>query len=104
MREPLLIYGAGGLGREVLSLVNATDMYEVKGFLDDGMARGTSVKGVKVLGGYAEIQFVRSTHKSGIGYWQSVVEARVAEEAGSIEGEFPNTAASVSNSSGSVCD
>lgn len=56
MREPLLIYGAGGLGREVLSLVNATDMYEVKGFLDDGIARGTSVKGVKVLGGHAEVR------------------------------------------------
>ena len=56
MREPLLIYGAGGLGREVLSLVNATEMYEVKGFLDDGIARGTSVKGVRVLGGCSEIR------------------------------------------------
>ena len=56
MREPLLIYGAGGLGREVLSLVNATGMYEVKGFLDDSMARGTSVKGVQVLGGCAEVR------------------------------------------------
>ena len=55
MREPLIIYGAGGLGREILSLVNATDRYEVKGFLDDGIARGTSVKGVKVLGGYSEL-------------------------------------------------
>lgn len=51
MREPLLIYGAGGLGREVLSLVYATDSYEVKGFLDDGISPGTIIKGVKVLGG-----------------------------------------------------
>ncbi|HMG89429.1 MAG TPA: NeuD/PglB/VioB family sugar acetyltransferase [Chryseolinea sp.] len=56
MREPLLIYGAGGLGREVLSLVNATDSYEVKGFLDDGIVRGTLIKGVKVLGGYSELR------------------------------------------------
>jgi sugar O-acyltransferase (sialic acid O-acetyltransferase NeuD family) len=55
MREPLLIYGAGGLGREVLSLVNGTESYDVKGFLDDGMSRGTSVNGVKVLGGYSEL-------------------------------------------------
>jgi sugar O-acyltransferase (sialic acid O-acetyltransferase NeuD family) len=56
MREALLIYGAGGLGREVLSLVNATDSYEVKGFLDDGISRGTFVKGVKVLGGSPELR------------------------------------------------
>ena len=55
MREPLLIYGAGGLGREVLSLVRTTDSYEVKGFLDDGVPRGTSINGVKVLGGYPEL-------------------------------------------------
>jgi sugar O-acyltransferase (sialic acid O-acetyltransferase NeuD family) len=57
MREALLIYGAGGLGREVLSLVNATDSYEVKGFLDDGISKGTFIKGVKVLGGCSELPF-----------------------------------------------
>lgn len=56
MREPLLIYGAGGLGKEVLSLVNATDRYEVKGFLDDGISRGTVIKGVKILGGHDELR------------------------------------------------
>ena len=56
MREPLLIYGAGGLGKEVLSLVNATDSYEVKGFLDDGISRGTIIKGVEILGGFAELR------------------------------------------------
>ena len=55
MREPLVIYGAGGLGKEVLSLVNATDSYEVKGFIDDGISPGTLVKGVKVLGGCDEL-------------------------------------------------
>ena len=56
MREPLLIYGAGGLGKEILSLVNATDTYEVKGFLDDGISPGTIIKGVKILGGYDELR------------------------------------------------
>lgn len=55
MREPLIIYGAGGLGREVLSLVNSTDTYEVRGFLDDGIPRGTVIKGLKVLGGCDEL-------------------------------------------------
>jgi sugar O-acyltransferase (sialic acid O-acetyltransferase NeuD family) len=51
MREPLLIYGAGGLGREVLSLVRSLDQYEVIGFLDDNIPKGTLINRVKVVGG-----------------------------------------------------
>ncbi len=51
MREPLLIYGAGGLGREVLSLVRSLDQYEVIGFLDDNIPKGTLINKVKVAGG-----------------------------------------------------
>ncbi|MDH4093071.1 MAG: acetyltransferase [Cyclobacteriaceae bacterium] len=51
MREPLLIYGAGGFGREVLSLVNAIDGFQASGFLDDGVPKDTVVNGMKVLGG-----------------------------------------------------
>lgn len=51
MKIPLLIYGAGGLGREVLSLVRSFDRYEVIGFLDDNVPKGTLINGVKVVGG-----------------------------------------------------
>jgi len=51
MREPILIYGAGGLGKEVLSLVRALDHFQPIGFIDDGVRKGTVVKGLKVLGG-----------------------------------------------------
>src|SRR5687768_16816613 len=51
MREPLLIYGAGGLGKEILSLVRDLDEFEPIGFLDDGIRKDSSVKGLKVLGG-----------------------------------------------------
>ena len=47
-----MIYGAGGLGKEVLALVNSTDSFEVIGFIDDGIKRDSSVKGIKVLGGH----------------------------------------------------
>lgn len=52
MRTPLLIYGAGGLGREVLSLVRLFDDFEVSGFLDDGLPKNTMVKGIPVIGGF----------------------------------------------------
>ena len=51
MREPLLIYGAGGLGKEVLSLVRTLDEFEPVGFMDDGIRKDTVIKGLKVLGG-----------------------------------------------------
>lgn len=57
MRKPLALYGAGGLGREVLSLVKALPEWEVKGFYDDGLQVGAHVKdGLHVLGGLEELK------------------------------------------------
>jgi sugar O-acyltransferase (sialic acid O-acetyltransferase NeuD family) len=51
MKEPLLIYGAGGLGKEILSWVRMMEEFEPVGFMDDGIRKDTVIKGVKVLGG-----------------------------------------------------
>ena len=56
MNEKILIYGAGGLGREILTLIRALSDFEVIGFIDDSVRRGTEVKGVKVLGGEEVLQ------------------------------------------------
>lgn len=50
MKEKILIYGAGGLGRELLSLIRAMEEFEVIGFIDDSLRRG-DIKGITVLGG-----------------------------------------------------
>jgi sugar O-acyltransferase (sialic acid O-acetyltransferase NeuD family) len=50
-KEPILIYGAGGLGKEVLSLIRALEHFEPVGFIDDGLRDDTVIKGVRVLGG-----------------------------------------------------
>jgi sugar O-acyltransferase (sialic acid O-acetyltransferase NeuD family) len=54
MRD-LVIYGAGGLGREVLELVRATDpqwsLWNFLGFIDDSLRAGTMVSEYPVLGG-----------------------------------------------------
>jgi len=52
MRERLLIYGAGGLGREVLSCIKVLDKWDIIGFLDDTIPAGSIVKGLPVLGGH----------------------------------------------------
>lgn len=50
MKQPLLIYGAGGLGRELWSWIRHLEGYEVIGFLDDILPRNSVVKDLKVLG------------------------------------------------------
>lgn len=56
--QKLAIYGAGGQGREVLQLIRAingdTPQWEVIGWLDDGIPKGTVIAGLPVLGGTAE--------------------------------------------------
>ena len=51
MKKPLLIYGAGGLGRELLSFIARAQEWDVKGFLDDAQIHGKSINGLTVLGG-----------------------------------------------------
>jgi sugar O-acyltransferase (sialic acid O-acetyltransferase NeuD family) len=51
MKKPILIYGAGGLGREILSLLRNLEDWEVKGFIDDRVPGSKVISGVNVLGG-----------------------------------------------------
>lgn len=54
MKKELLIYGAGGLGREILATVASFENEWVPiGFIDDTLAAGTRIKGFPVLGGLA---------------------------------------------------
>src|SRR5688572_213639 len=51
MKEQLLIYGAGGLGKEILSWVRMMEEFEPVGFMDDGIRIDTVIEGLEVLGG-----------------------------------------------------
>lgn len=55
MRKPLLIYGAGGLGREILAMLKHLEGWEPRGFVDDGVTKGKLIAGVPVIGGLGEI-------------------------------------------------
>ena len=54
-RIPVIVYGAGGLGREVMQIVLLTlaksDEYGALGYVDDGVEPGTILNGFPVLGG-----------------------------------------------------
>jgi len=51
---PVIVYGAGGLGREVMQIVLLTlasgDEYHALGYVDDGVAPGKILNGFPVLG------------------------------------------------------
>lgn len=53
--EKIIIAGAGGFGREVKWLIDRINeikkTWDVMGFVDDGISKGTLVSGVPVLGG-----------------------------------------------------
>lgn len=52
----LVIYGAGGLGRELLEIIEEINKeggdWRILGFADDGLEKGTTVCGYPVLGGF----------------------------------------------------
>ena len=49
-KKDIIIYGAGGLGREILCLIiKRLDEWNPIGFIDDGVCEGEIIKGIPVL-------------------------------------------------------
>lgn len=59
MVSDLVIYGAGGLGRETALMVQQINarqrQWELLGFFDDGKQKGTRIDGLPVLGGLQDL-------------------------------------------------
>jgi acetyltransferase EpsM len=56
----LVIYGGGGHGRSIIDVVRTLGVYEIAGIVDDGLAPGSEVMGVQVLGGVNILPELRS--------------------------------------------
>jgi sugar O-acyltransferase (sialic acid O-acetyltransferase NeuD family) len=50
-KRALLIYGGGGHGQTIIDLVRAMGTFSIVGIVDDGLAVGSSVMDIEVLGG-----------------------------------------------------
>lgn len=55
----VVLYGGGGLARTMIDLVRARGEFEVVGVIDDGLASGTDILGVPVLGGRGALAALR---------------------------------------------
>ncbi len=59
MKKDVFIYGAGGLGREVFSMLHALPDWNVIGFYDDGKRIGDKIGRLSVLGSLNELLEVK---------------------------------------------
>jgi NDP-sugar pyrophosphorylase family protein len=62
MKKKIIILGAGSLGLEVLGLLFANSQrkendFEIIGFLDDMIQKGTKINGIEVIGDTNDIEF-----------------------------------------------
>ena len=55
----ILIYGAGGHGRSLAALIRKSGLFEVQGFLDDGLPIGDEILGLKILGDHESLPSLR---------------------------------------------
>jgi sugar O-acyltransferase (sialic acid O-acetyltransferase NeuD family) len=47
----IIVYGGGGHGKALIDLIRMLSTYSIAGIVDDGLAAGTCIMGVPVLGG-----------------------------------------------------
>lgn len=89
MKKELVIYGAGGLGREVLTMINALPEWQAIGFMDDNVPAGTTVKGLKVLGGISVMQTLTTTVNMVLAVGSPLVKQRLEEQLLKYSVQFP---------------
>ena len=80
MKTSIAIYGAGGLGREVCSMLNAMPEWKVIGFYDDGKKKEENVAGHVVLGAMAELMQASAETYIVIAMGNPIVKKRIAEQ------------------------
>lgn len=93
MEKRILIYGAGGHAKTVISLLRLLD-WEIAGIVDDGVPAGKLVSGVPVLGGAEILPDLRSggvdcavNAVGGIGNY--AVRWKIFERLQSLKFQFP---------------
>ena len=91
--RPLVIFGAGGLGREVLELLRQLNAagagWEVRGFYDDAAPAGPAVAGLPYLGPSAALNATAEPLAVAVAVGSSAGRAAVAGRLTSAQLSFP---------------
>lgn len=99
MANPLIVYGAGGLGREILSLAELSGRWpSFMGFIDDGLEPGTECGNSHVLGGMEYLQSIEKNVDLLVGIADTKIKANIFKK---LEGNphinFPSLIAPTSH-------
>jgi sugar O-acyltransferase (sialic acid O-acetyltransferase NeuD family) len=79
MKKPLFIYGAGGLGREILSFVRLVPEWDVKGFIDDSIPTGSQINNITVVGGLDTLNSSAEVLNVILAFGDPSVKAKIAQ-------------------------
>ena len=93
--ERILIFGAGGFGREVQWLIERINQkeptWQIEGYLDDGVEPQTEINGYKVLGGMDKLKEYDSTMAVVVAVGSANIREKIVAEIKKIgEFKFPN--------------
>ena len=79
----IVIYGAGGLGRETALMIQQMNEVEkswrLVGFFDDGIAKGTMVSGIPVMGGLSELNRLDQPYGLALAIADPLTRRRIVE-------------------------
>lgn len=92
--EKIAIIGAGGFGREVKTLIDSINRlkkrYDLIGFFDDNIDRGTSINGLKILGGLTDLNNIDFNLNVVLGIGVPDVKRKIISSISNANISFPN--------------
>ncbi|MGB2685892.1 MAG: acetyltransferase [Olleya sp.] len=92
--EKIAIIGAGGFGREVKTLVDSinelSNQYDLIGFFDDNIDKGTIVNGLKVLGGLSDLNKIDYKLSVALGIGVPAIKQKIITSINNVNISFPN--------------
>jgi sugar O-acyltransferase (sialic acid O-acetyltransferase NeuD family) len=89
MKKPLLIYGAGGLGREIFSFVKDMDEWDIKGFIDDTLPVNKNINGLRIVGDLSTLLNCEEKVSVVLAFGNPQVKCHIAQQLQSTAIDFP---------------
>lgn len=91
--KDIAVFGVGGFGREVLTLIqninNVTPTYNILGFFDDGHEKGETVNGYPVLGKIEELNSWSTPICIAVSIGSPIIRKKIIEEIHNDNVSFP---------------
>ncbi len=91
--KDIAIFGAGGFGREVKTIIDAINdiepTYKIIGFFDDNIDKGEILNGIEVLGGIKELNQYHKPLALAIGIGIPVIKTKVISKINNSQITYP---------------